>query len=513
VTRGDADLELVIEGARVQTDAGWRCMDIGVARGRVAEMGVVLGKARVRVQAAGLLATPGFIDFHNHTDLQLLKLRQAPSRGAEVEELVSRNHNFVRQGVTTVVTGNCGEGFTDIDEWRQVFGRTGFGTNVCHFVPYGALRRRWLGPSSEVGPLGRAQIESLKEKLVEQMGKGAIGLSIAFDAPPQCYATTSELIEYCRVVADAGGIYLTHIRSECGQKMLEAVREAIEIGERSGVAVHLSHLRMYRSPDPARPEQVLELLSAARQRGIRITASQNPYTTVGGPFGAYFVSHILSNLRPDLPMKAERTGAQLREALIEVALAVRPENMLVAACRPLRAWEGQSVLALATSEGLEPVEVLERLYATGVAFLVCDVFSEDALETLMAPDFVFTSSNGEVAIQGEQPTHPRCFGAFPRKLVRYALGRKVIGFERALASMSSGPADFLGLAERGRLAVGYAADLVLLDPESLDDRLDYVRPATYPRGISHVVVNGELSLERQGPASGRLLGRGAKVDA
>jgi N-acyl-D-amino-acid deacylase len=497
-------LDLLIRGARAASATGeWRVVNIGIREDKIDSIDDQQHPARRVIDAQRLTALPGFVDFHNHTDRALLAFRDGAQPGWRLDPSVRRNHNYLSQGVTTIVTGNCGEGFAHIDQWRELFDG-GFGTNVCHFVPYGSLRGDTFGNEAAGAPLQQEQVAVMKTRLAEQLKKGAYGLSIAFDTAPQCFATTEELVEYCQVLAEHGGIYLCHVRHESGDALLRALAEAVAIAERTGVSVHLPQLRIYRSPDGIiSATRVLETIEAARSSGLRITASQNPYTTVGGRLSEYFLSHLLSNLFPEQPLPKLDKDAAIEGALAKILAAVDGSDVLVTQCPSHRRYEGLTLSEIVDKHGGAPESVMWQLFSSRDAFLVMNVFSENRLRELMVPEYVFTSSNGEVTQPGDLSVHPRSYGAFARKLSHY-VREGVISFEQAARSMSAGPAQFLGLRHRGELIEGGFADLVLVDSSAVQDQLDYLQPNRYPLGFHEVIVNGRPAL-REHALSGRLL--------
>ena len=500
-------LDLLVQGALVfDGESAWKQANIGVRGDRIVSVSSAVPHARQVIQADGLWAVPGFVDMHNHSDLTLLRLRASAKEWHWSEE-ARLHHNALRQGVTTVVTGNCGDGFARLADWKALFARAGFATNVCHLVPYGSLRRDLMRDQPDEGPLTARCIDMLRDQLNEQLGQGAVGFSTALDSLPQCYATTRELIEYCRVVAHWRGTYVTHLRHESAPAILKAIAEAIEIAEQTGVRVHLGHLRLYRGGDASIPKRMLALLAEARSRGVDITASQNPYTTIGGMFGPHFLTHLLSNLQPDQDLARLSAPSARESALAFVIRAIGAEQMTVCHHPQRPTMQGRTLAELALTTRRTALEILMELYELGVAYLVMNVFSEEAMEILMRPDYVFTSSNGELALADGACTHPRSFGAFPRKLRRYALDRRTISNEQALASMSGRPAEFLGLTGRGRIEVGFIADFLVLNPNLVGDELDYVQPKRYPSGFEQVIVNGRPALGAHAEVRGRLVVR------
>ncbi|HUW64860.1 MAG TPA: amidohydrolase family protein, partial [Spirochaetia bacterium] len=231
-----------------------------------------------------------------------------------------------------------------------------------------------------------------------------------------------------------------------------------------------------------------ELLYRARQDGVNITASQNPYHSIGGPLNAYFIGHLLSNMG-HIPVHDGIKDISILTSLIEKIFQVFPPASILLTEHAV--YAGKTIQDIADIQSKDPVEVLVQIYteanSTSVAAFT---LSEKIMKELMAHDFVFTSSNGSLCIQDDKH-HPRSFGSFPRKIRVYAIEQGLMSLSQAISSMTSRPADFLNLKNRGRIAEGYYADLVIFDQNRLTDMLDYLSPNQYPQGIEHVIVNGK----------------------
>ncbi|MCX6004084.1 MAG: amidohydrolase family protein, partial [Chloroflexi bacterium] len=236
-SRSEYDFDVLVKGGTVYdgTLGDPYVADVGIRNDRITAIGNLSGTARKILDAKGLIVTPGFIDVHTHVDLSFLITGDKVSLASQMPDW-KENHNWLHQGVTTVVTGNCGQGYADTSNWLGILDRLGFGNNVYHLAPYGAIREELFGKDLTQA-LTKAQIDAMKDRLAEEMKKGAIGLSVGLEYSPDYLATTEELIELARVVKRYGGIYVSHIRDQTGTiypggkvGVLEAIKEAIEIG-------------------------------------------------------------------------------------------------------------------------------------------------------------------------------------------------------------------------------------------------------------------------------------------
>lgn len=283
-SRSEYDFDVLVRGGTVYdgTLGDPYVADVGIRNDRITAIGNLSGTARKMLDAKGLIVTPGFIDVHTHVDISFLITGEQVSLASQMPEW-KENHNWLHQGVTTVVTGNCGQGYADTSKWLGILDRLGFGNNVYHLAPYGAIREELFGKDL-TQPLTREQIDAMKDRLAEEMEKGAIGLSVGLEYSPDYLATTEELIELAKVVKEYNGIYVTHIRNQTGMiypdgrvGVLEAIKEAIEIGRQAAVPVQISHIQVNVPWDDVQASQMLELIEQARKEGLDVTTDQHPY--------------------------------------------------------------------------------------------------------------------------------------------------------------------------------------------------------------------------------------------
>ena len=278
------DFDTLITGGTVYdgTDAAPQVADIGIRKGRIAAIGKITGTAANIIDAKGLIVTPGFIDIHTHCDLTFKRLG-IKRYLAYVMPSFKGNYNYLYQGVTTVVTGNCGMGYTNLEEWFDIHKSVNFGSNVYHLAPHGDIRLEVFG-KNQPEKLSPNQLDALKERIAVEMEKGAMGFSTRLDVPPGTLAHTEELIEIGKVVHKYGGLYATHMRDESGTKDgngkfadVKSIEEAIRIGRKAGIAVEISHLKISAPFNNLKASQLLDLIGTARHKGLDVTADQYPY--------------------------------------------------------------------------------------------------------------------------------------------------------------------------------------------------------------------------------------------
>ncbi|MDQ7778886.1 MAG: hypothetical protein RDV41_04150, partial [Planctomycetota bacterium] len=261
--------------------------DIAVKDGKIAAIGKGLtGGAARTIEAEGRIVTPGFIDSHSHSDIPILMsfvTGRKPDDLSFITPAWKQNHNYLTQGVTTIVTGNCGGGFWETREWLDLIASIEFGSNVYHLVPYGMLRQQLFGDNQPT-VLTEEQLGSLKKMVEKGMQEGALGVSVGLEYAPDCFGSTDELVEIARVVARYGGLIDAHTRDQTGTMhenglpgVLNSINEMVEIGKRARIPVHISHIQLDLPWNDVRAEQMHCLIEQARAEGVDITADQHPY--------------------------------------------------------------------------------------------------------------------------------------------------------------------------------------------------------------------------------------------
>ena len=512
--------------------------DVAVSGGRISAVGDGAraaadgGGGRV-IDASGLVLAPGFIDMHAHSDLALLTDERHLAKTA--------------QGVTLEVLGQDGLSYAPTDDrtlsqlrrqlagwngdpeqlawdWTTVGGYLdridrGSAVNAAYLVPQGTLRMLCVGNDDR--PATPAESAAMRRVLAEGLEQGALGMSSGLTYPPGMYACTDELVGLCRVVAEYGGYYSPHHRSY-GAGALDAYEEMMQIAEQSGCPVHLTHATMNFPVNAGRAGDLLELVDDAAARGVDVTMDSYPYlpgattiaallpswASIGGP------DELAARLR-DPAARASITadlevsgsdgchGVPIDWSAIQISGVRRPAN---------RALVGLSVAEAAHRAGRAATEFCLDLLLDddlGTACLM-HIGHEENVQAIMRHPAHLVGSDGLLA--GDRP-HPRGWGTFPRYLARYVRELGLLTLEECVAKMTGRAARRLGLADRGRIAPGLAADLVLFDPETVVDRATFEQPRRTPAGIPYVLVNGEFVIDdevRTSSLPGRALRRPAR---
>ena len=488
-------LDVLIRGGSVYDGTGGapRIADVGIRGDRIVFVGTAPpGTAALRtIDAKGLVVAPGFIDPHTHIDEDLRDPIRRPLPG------------FLLQGVTTLVTGNDGGGSPAVGTVRARLAQ-GVGANIAFLVGHGAVRGAVLGMAARAPTA--TELDSMRSLVSRAMGDGAFGLSTGLYYAPGSYATTDEVIDLAKVAQAAGGYYDSHIRDESSYTigLLGAIDEAIRIGLESGIPVHISHIKALGVDVWGKSDEVVARILAARAAGQRVTADQYPYTASGTSVGAALLPRWAEAGGRD-SLKSRFARSEIRAKIVtEMTENLRRRGGAEALLITEGKWRGKRLAEVAAATKAPPIEAAIAIILTGDAAVASFNMNEADIDRFMMQSFVVTGSDGSAG-------HPRKYGTFPRKIRRYALDRGVISLARAIEASSGQTAGIVGLVDRGVLAPGKFADVVVFDSTAIIDKSTYEAPAAPAAGIRFVVVNGRLAVDAGRPTgalAGRALARG-----
>lgn len=476
-------------------------------------------KAVLDIDATGMIVCPGFVDIHSHSDIHLLANPLAESK--------------IMQGVTTELVGNCGTSaapllgtartatvesaeqmcvsvdWTTMDEYLLRLHNMRSSVNVCTLVGAETVRKCILG-DKRVQPTAE-ELDRMRGLVANAMLDGAFGLSSGLIYAPGCYATTQEVIALAATAASFGGLYASHIRGE-GRTLVKAVEEAIRIGREAHARVEISHHKACGPANWGKVRETLEMISQARAEGVDVAFDVYPYTasctsldTILPPWAREGGKDAVVSRLKD-PVVRGRISKELEtptddwEAIAEesdwgnIVLVDfgREEN---------KRFENKSVAWIAKETGKHPTDAAldlicdERLQVSAIFH---EINEEDVLRVISHPLGVIGSDGCAEKPYGpdsRSAVHPRAYGTFPRVLRRYAIEKAAFSIEEAVRKMTSAPSQRIGLQDRGRLAKGCAADIVVFDPSSVRDHATFENSHAYPEGIEHVIVNGVLTVE------------------
>lgn len=472
-----------------------RVGDVAIRDGKIVAVGqLVAAQATGRtIDCAGLVVAPGFIDLHTHCEpVGRLDLR--------------RNLNYLKQGCTTVVTGNCGGGAIDVAGYLGRIDRDGAGTNVILLLGHGTIRQKVMGGDNRA-PTAE-ELQRMRQRVDQGMREGAWGLSTGLIYAPGMFAKTDEIAELAKVVARHQGLYVSHIRNEAA-RLLPSIEEALLIGRAASLPVHISHFKAVGPKSWGSIRQAAATIEKARSEGLAVTADQYPY--IATSTGLVSVLFPATELPEGLKNFAQRmqSDPQYQAAVRELVRRRLGDNprIVIASCKKHSEWTGKSLDQVAAELKTDLVQAAIRIQTDGGASVVRFVLSEDDVRYAMTIPWVATGSDGFTAVPApDVRPHPRSFGTFPRKIGRYAAREKILSVAQAIRSATGLPADILRLADRGYLRPGLVADVVVFHPDEFIDLATFDDPQQYSPGVRWLLVGGKAAIADGQPAE-PLLGR------
>jgi len=478
--------DLVIRGGRVidGVSSAAYTADVAIGGGRVVAIGRELPKAPAEIDATGLIVAPGFIDVHTHAE--------------NVAELPLAE-NFIRMGVTTIVTGNCGSSAGSIAEFLDRIDRETVSVNVATLVGHNTVRRAAMSGEHDREPTP-AELSKMKSLVAEGMKDGAVGLSTGLIYLPGTFAKTPEIVELAKVAATHGGVYASHMRNE-STRIFDALNEVFTVAREAKIPCQISHIKLGGNAAWGQADKVLEAIEQARREGLDITQDQYVYTASSTGIG--------SNLIPSKAREAGREAfikkiedpvqkaAIVREMRESLARAGRSDYSyaVIASYRRDPSLNGKSIpqaaLKLRGRDSLEDqIETILEIERNGGASGVFHGMHEDDLRTFLKHPNTMIASDGGVRRFGQDVPHPRSYGNNVRVLGRYVRELALLRLEEAIRRMTSLPATTFRLKDRGTVREGAWADLVVFDPAKVADAATFEAPHQYAVGIVHVLVNG-----------------------
>ena len=503
--------------------------DIGIKDGRI----VLIGKsaeldARNIIDAKGLKISPGFIDIHSHTDADLIINPKAESK--------------IRQGVTTEITGQDGFswgplGGPEIDltrknfleqygeelKWIRLgdflndFSKRKFSVNIATMIGLGTIREYIIGLDDRKAT--SEEILKMQNEVIRAIEEGAIGISTGLEYTPGSFASTEELIELCKVAPEKFRIYASHIRNE-DNFVLEAIDEAIEIALKSKSRLQISHLKVSGKSNWSKVDQLIEKIDKAINSGLDLHADRYTYVAYHTNLSALFPlwardggtekfldrlkdKNLEKNIREYVEKKVSNLDGDWNGVLIS---SVGKEEF--------KHYQGKTIQQLSEEFGMDGFETSVKVIMDNENQVMMMGFGmeENSTEKILShPAVMISSDAGSHAPyppMNREIAHPRAYGTFPRAISKYVRERKICSLEEMIKKMTSMPADKLGIKERGRIAEGYFADIVIFDFNKIQDKATFTEPHQYPDGIPYVIVNGEIVIansEHTGSLPGKVI--------
>jgi N-acyl-D-amino-acid deacylase len=494
-----ADYDILIRNARVVDGTGnpWFRSDVGVRDGRIADIGRLNGRSAYRtIDADGRVLSPGFIDVHTHIEGTV--------------EKVPRADNFLLDGVTTVITGNCGGSEVRLGEWFQKLDKLGLGVNVGSLIGHNSVRRTVMGTANRSAtPDEIRQMQSLVE---QGMRDGAVGFSTGLIYIPGTYSDTAEVISLEKAAGKYGGVYASHMRDE-GAKVLDAIQEAVTAGKEAGVPVQLSHFKIDNRSLWGSSTKSLDLVEKYRREGVDVVVDQYPYDRSSTDLSMIVPSWALADGPPAIQKRLAdpATRARIAAEMEKTVTALGHADYSYAAIASYQAdpsVEGKTITEVAALRGRPKtlrgdIDTALEMLEKGGAQMVYHSMGEDDVERIMHyPNTAFASDSG-IRELGVGKPHPRGYGTNARVFAVYVRDKKVLTVEDAVRRMTSLPARTFGLKDRGLVKPGMAADLVLFDPAKVQDKATFADPHHYSEGFDLVIVNGKIAVESSKPTDAK----------
>lgn len=494
-----ADYDLIIRNARVVDGTGnpWFRADVAVKQGKIAAIGSLAGDSATRViDARNRVLAPGFIDVHTHLEGNI---EQMPGAG-----------NFITDGVTTAVTGNCGGSEVDLAAFFARLEKLGIAMNLASLVGHNSVRREVMGTANrQATPEEIARMQRLVDK---NMRDGAVGFSTGLIYIPGTYANTDEVVALGKAAAPYHGVYASHMRDE-GAHVQEAIEEAVRVGRETGMPVELSHFKIDNKRLWGASDKSLALVERFRREGVDVVVDEYPYDRSSTNLGTMLPSWALADGREKMKERLADppTHARIVQDMKDKMQELGQEDYsyaMVASCDFDHALDGKDIHEINLLKGRtntldNEIETIFELQSQGDLSMVYHSMGDRDVERIMAYPNTAFASDGWIIEFGKGVPHPRSYATRARVLAEYVRQRHVLRLEDAIRKMTSLPARTFGFRDRGMVHEGYWADLVLFDPDTVQDEATFDKPHQYSKGFDLVLVNGMPVVEDGKPTGAR----------
>ncbi len=469
---------------------------IGIKDGIIKEIGNLgeiknLAEQAKLIDANQMVISPGFIDIHTHTDANILQAPLGESR--------------IYQGITTDIGGNCGDSpfpyhgeWEHIDNFYNAVSRVTPGINYKSFTGQGQIRSTVVGDNNT--PATPQQISEMCQLLDKQMSLGSVGLTCGLEYAPGSYATDNEIVELCKVVASHNGLFAIHMRNE-DDHVEQSIKEAIDIARKSKVRLQISHLKAQNAANWHKAANMIRLIEDAHKEGIDIAFDRYPYVAFSTGLTSFIPLNDRQGSNDDIiaRLKDNKKAAEIGEyAVSRFKRLGGAKNVLIAACfNPNnQKFSGKNISECSKISGKSEWEITRELLITENLSVQIAGFAmtEDNVKFFLSHPLGMPSSDGSVYAPygelGKEMPHPRSYGTFPRFFGKYIREEKICSLSEGIKKCTSLPAARLGLKNRGLIANGHSADIVIFNPDTIIDNASFDTPHQYPEGINHVIVNG-----------------------
>ena len=484
------------------TGNSWIYADIAVKDGKIISIGKLKTNIATKIiDAKGLIVAPGFIDVHTHIE--------------DDERKNPTADNFLYDGVTTVITGNCGSSRADLGKYFLMLDSLKVSVNIASLIGHNDVRKAVMGTTMrEPTEDEMKQMEAIVEKA---MVDGAVGLSTGLIYIPGTYSKTEEVVRLAKVAAKYHGVYASHMRDE-GDSVTYAIEEALHIGREAKMPVEISHFKLSGQQNWGRSKETVPMIIKAREEGLDVTIDQYPYTASSTSLSTLLPDWVLADGQDSIVARLNRTDVQ--KQVVKHMLEKLAKRKLKHFSYPVVAYfkadttlNGKSIEAVNLVKGKkhtakeEAYTVIEMMKQGG-ASMVFHGMSEDDVKRIMQYPYNMFASDASIRVYGQGSPHPRGYGTNARVLGKYVRDEKVISLEEAIRRMTSLPAQKFQLKNRGLLREGFAADIVVFDENEVKDVSTYEKPHQYSAGFKYVLVNGVVTIENgkhNGARNGKVL--------
>ena len=442
------------------------------------------------IDATGLIVSPGFIDPHTHADRDLKKTKN------------SHNKPFLFQGITTVVIGNDGDSFYPTSKYIDLYNSHGIGTNVVPLVGHGTIRKQIMGKSDRKAT--SEEIIKMQSLVQKEMDAGAFGISTGLFYAPGSYSNTDEVIALAKVVSKNTGIYDTHLRDESSYTvgLIPAIEEAIAIGRKAKLPIHISHIKCLGVDVWHQSEEIIRIIKKAQEDGIQVTANQYPYDASAtglkaavvprwaesGGKDSLFIRYKNPKLKPRI----------LKETKSNIIRRGGPEKLLIVKSVEPK-FVGKNLLEISKLLDVLPEAAVFETLKTGYIRVASFNMNPKDIHTFMQQDWVVTGSDGNTG-------HPRKYGSFPRKYHKYVSEEQVIDIASFINGSTSKTAEILKIKKRGKLLENYFADIIMFNPKTFKDLANYTDAFQLSQGLEYSIINGQIVIDK-GQFTNKLKGR------
>jgi len=483
--------DVLIRNGRIIDGTGnsWYYGDVAVKEGKIMAIGKLTGYTAARtIDANKMIVAPGFIDVHGHVESGIFDNPTAD--------------NYIYDGVTTVVTGNCGGSAANLQNFFHRLDSLHPSINIASLIGHNTVRQQIMNRDNRApSPEEQQKMEGLVE---QAMKEGAVGLSTGLIYIPGTFAKTEEVVGLAKAAGKNNGIYASHIRNE-ESKAVDAINEAINIGKEANVPVQISHFKIGGRANWGKSNITLGLIEQARAAGWDVTIDQYPYTASSTNLGVRLPDWAFAGGNDSLKMRLHDpvTRAQIKKEMLGQLRNYKYKNYsyaVVASYSADSSYNGKSITEInkrmgrRSKAGFEAETIMDMIDKGG-AQMVYHSMHEDDVRYIMKYPFCMTGADAGVPVPGKGMPHPRGYGSNARVLGRYVRDEKVISLEEAIRRMTSLAAQKFQLKDRGILKEGMAADIVVFDEKEVNDRATFEQPHQYSVGFHYILVNGQLVID------------------